>query len=396
MKSLSTRAQNISPSQTVAIDTLAKELIAQGKDIVSLGAGEPDFPTPPHIRKAACEAIEAGKTRYTSPVGIKEVREAVCRKLRRENGLRYEPAQIVMTSGAKHAVFNALSAILNTNDEVIIPSPYWVTYPELVKYLGGVPETVNTTAENGFKMTAHALEKAITPRTKCVILNNPCNPTGAVYSEAELRDIAEVIVRNDLYCVSDEVYEHFTYTDKFVSTAAFPGMQERTFLVNGLSKAFCMTGWRIGYVAAPGTAAKLIGKFQSQATHHPSDIAQYGALAALDGPADSVQTMKTAFLGRRDYISGRIAGVPGISVRVPEGAFYLFPDVSSLFGKRTPDGTVLRNSSDFCKYLLTQGLAIVPGSAFGAEGFVRFSYAADMETLRKACDRFGAAVSALV
>lgn len=395
MKSLSTRAQNISPSQTVAIDTLAKELIAQGKDIVSLGAGEPDFPTPPHIRKAACEAIEAGKTRYTAPIGIKEVREAVCRKLQRENSLRYEPSQIVMTSGAKHAIFNALSAILNADDEVIVPSPYWVTYPELVKYLGGIPKIVDASAESGFKMSAEDLEKVITPRTKCVILNNPCNPTGAVYSEEELSAIADVIVKNDLFCISDEVYEHFTYTDTFTSIAKFPGMQERTFLVNGLSKAFCMTGWRIGYVAAPEAAAKLIGKFQSQATHHPSDIAQYGALAALDGPFDSVQTMKSAFRERRDYISARIASVPGISVRVPEGAFYLFPDVSALFGKRTPEGTVLQNSSDFCKYLLTQGLAIVPGSAFGAEGFVRFSYAAGMDTLRKACDRFENAVKAL-
>lgn len=253
MKPLSTRTLNIAASLTVAIDTLAKQMIADGKDVVSLGAGEPDFPTPEPIRAAACKAIDEGKTRYTAPVGIMEVRKAVAKKLKDENGLDYKPEQIIMTSGAKHAVFNSLAALVNPGDEVIVPAPYWVTYPELVKWLGGVPVIVQATKEAKFKITAEQLRAAITDKTKAILLNNPCNPTGAVYTKEELGELAKVIVEKDIYCISDEVYEYFVYDTEFTSAAAFPGMAERTIVINGFSKSHCMTGWRIGYNAAPPT-----------------------------------------------------------------------------------------------------------------------------------------------
>ena len=248
---LSTRTENIAASLTVAIDTLAKQMIAEGKDVVSLGAGEPDFPTPEPICKGACDAISEGKTRYTAPVGILDVRKEVCNKLKRDNGLDYAPEQIIMTSGAKHAVFNSLAALVNPGDEIIIPAPYWVTYPELVKWLGGTPVFVQAGIENSFKITAKQLKEAITEKTKAILINNPCNPTGSVYSESELAELAKVIVENDIYCISDEVYEYFVYDGKFTSIASFDGMAERTIVVNGFSKSHCMTGWRVGYDAAP-------------------------------------------------------------------------------------------------------------------------------------------------
>ena len=305
MKNLSTRTLNIAASLTVAIDTLAKQMIADGKDVVSLGAGEPDFPTPTPIQDAACKAIRDGKTRYTAPVGILEVRKAVAEKLKVENGLDYKPEQIIMTSGAKHAVFNSLAALVNEGDEVIIPAPYWVTYPELVKWLGGKPVIVNTKIEDGFKIKPEALKAAITDKTKAILLNNPCNPTGAVYSKAELEALAKVIVESDIYCISDEVYEYFTYDTEFCSAAALPGMAERTIVINGFSKSHCMTGWRVGYDAAPAEIAKIIGKIQGQATHHPSNVAQYAALGALQMDKSNVHAMQAAFRKRRDYMLKR-------------------------------------------------------------------------------------------
>ena len=251
MKPLSDRTQNIAASLTVAIDTMAKQMIAEGKDVVSLGAGEPDFDTPKPIQDAAIDSIRAGKTRYTAPVGILDVRKAVATKLEAENGLHYDASQIIMTSGAKHAVFNALAALVNPGDEVIIPAPYWVTYPELVKWLGGTPVFVHSGIEKGFKIDAEDLRKACTPRTKAILLNNPCNPTGAVYSKSELEALAKEIVKQDIYCISDEVYEYFVYDTEFTSAAIFDGMAERTIVINGFSKSHCMTGWRIGYDAAP-------------------------------------------------------------------------------------------------------------------------------------------------
>ncbi|MBO7414186.1 MAG: pyridoxal phosphate-dependent aminotransferase [Fibrobacter sp.] len=395
-KPISTRTQNIAASLTVAIDTMAKQMIADGKDVVSLGAGEPDFPTPEPIREAARKAITEGKTRYTAPVGILEVREAVANKLRTENGLNYDASQIIMTSGAKHAIFNALAALVNPGDEIIIPSPYWVTYPELVKWLGGNPVIVNTTIESGFKLSPDALRNACTDNTKAIILNNPCNPTGATYTKQELAALAEVIVEKDIYCISDEVYEYFVYNTEFCSAAAFPGMPERTIVVNGFSKSHCMTGWRIGYDAAPAPIAKVIGKIQGQATHHPSNVAQYAALGALQMDKSNVNEMLAAFKRRRDFMVSQVSEVVPEPVRSPEGAFYLFAPVSAFYGKSTPDGKKIGGSVELCSYLLeSQGLAIVPGAAFGDDNCVRFSYAASDATLQQACERFKCGLQSL-
>lgn len=398
MKNPSLRIQNIAPSLTVAVDSLAKKLKAEGKDIISLGAGEPDWDTPEEICSKAKAAIDERKTRYSAPQGILSVRKAVAQKLREQNGIEYAPEQIVLTSGAKHAVFNSLLAIVNPGDEVIIPEPYWVTYPELVKLLGGTPVIIHTQEEDDFQMTARTFQEAITPRTKALILNNPTNPTGTLYAEKNLAKIAEVIVQNDLYAVSDEIYEHFSYSDnfQFKSLAAFPGMAERTLVINGLSKSHCMTGWRIGYVAAPPQIAALIAKAQGQTTHHPSNIAQYAAEEALQMPLHFVQQMRDEFKRRRDFLYGKISQIPGVRVRIPQGAFYLFANISGLLGKTTPDGKTLTNSVEFCTYLLESvGLAIVPGSAFGRDGYVRFSYAASQQELSSAADRFEKGVRAL-
>ena len=398
MKNPSLRIQNIAPSLTVAVDSLAKKLKAEGKDIISLGAGEPDWDTPEEICSKAKAAIDERKTRYSAPQGILSVRKAVAQKLREQNGIEYAPEQIVLTSGAKHAVFNSLLAIVNPGDEVIIPEPYWVTYPELVKLLGGTPVIIHTQEEDDFQMTARAFQEAITPRTKALILNNPTNPTGTLYAEKNLAEIAEVIVQNDLYAVTDEIYEHFSYSDnfQFKSLAAFPGMAERTLVINGLSKSHCMTGWRIGYVAAPPQIAALIAKAQGQTTHHPSNIAQYAAEEALQMPLHFVQQMRDEFKRRRDFLYGKISQIPGVRVRIPQGAFYLFANISGLLGKTTPDGKTLTNSVEFCTYLLESvGLAIVPGSAFGRDGYVRFSYAASQQELSSAADRFEKGARAL-
>ena len=393
---LSTRTENIAASLTVAIDTLAKQMIADGKDVVSLGAGEPDFPTPKPICDAATKAIAEGKTRYTAPVGILDVRKEVCNKLKRDNGLDYAPEQIIMTSGAKHAVFNSLAALVNPGDEVIIPAPYWVTYPELVKWLGGTPVFVQAGIENRFKITAEQLQAAITEKTKAILINNPCNPTGSVYSREELASLAKVIVANDIYCISDEVYEYFVYDGLFTSIACFEGMPERTIVVNGFSKSHCMTGWRIGYDAAPAPIAKIIGKIQGQATHHPSNIAQYAAFEALRMGMGEVEKMREAFRRRRDFMVSQVSKILGESIAAPEGAFYLFAPVAKLYGKKTPAGATVNSSIDFCKFLLeTQGLAIVPGAAFGDDSCVRFSYAASDETLSKACERFERGIRSL-
>jgi len=302
-----------------------------------------------------------------------------------------------MTSGAKHAVFNALAALINPGDEVIIPAPYWVTYPELVKWLGGTPVFVPAGIENDFKITAAQLQSAITSKTKAILINNPCNPTGSVYTRNELAALAKVIVEKDIYCISDEVYEYFVYKDNFVSIASFDGMPERTIVINGFSKSHCMTGWRVGYDAAPAPIAKIIGKIQGQATHHPSNVAQYAALGALQMGMGEVEKMRAAFRKRRDFMVSQATRILGQTVAAPAGAFYLFAPVAKYYGKKTPAGTTVSGSIDFCKYLLeTQGLAIVPGAAFGDDTCVRFSYAASDETLAKACERFEKGIRNLV
>lgn len=396
MKPVSVRTREIAPSMTVAVDTLAKRLKAEGRDIVSLGAGEPDFETPAHICEAGIEAIRQGKTRYVAPVGLLEVREAVAKKLEAENGLHYDASQIVLTSGAKHAVFNAFAALLNPGDEVVIPAPYWVTYPELVRWFGAVPVIVNSSPEAAFKISAAALEGAITAKTKAVVLNNPCNPSGALYSKGELEELCKVMVGHDLYCVSDEIYEHFCYGGEFASAAGFEGMQERTILINGLSKSHCMTGWRLGYDAATEELAQMIAKIQSQAIHHPSLPAQYGALAALTAGNECVFKMRDVFKGRRDFLRQKISATLGTEIPAPEGAFYLFAPVKKLYGKLAPSGQKIDGSIAFCNYLLEAvGLAIVPGAAFGMDTCVRFSYAASEATLAEAAKRFDSGVRAL-
>ena len=390
MKSLSNSVLALAPSMTVAIDTKAKDLQAAGQDVVALGAGEPDFDTPDHIKDAAWASIKAGKTKYTSPTGLAELKTAVCAKLQRENGLAYAPDQIVVTSGVKHAVSNALQTLLNPGDEVVIPSPYWVTYPELVKLYGGVPVFLPTSVESGYKITAEQIAKAITPRTKLFLLCNPSNPTGMVYGRQELEAFAKICVENDLYVLSDEIYEHILYDGREpLSIASIsPEIKARTLIVNGVSKAYAMTGWRVGYFAGPKDIAKAIGALQSQATHHPANASQYAAIAALDGGLDFVHEMVREFTRRREFVISELRSIKGVKVPMPEGAFYALPDVSAFYGRKTPAGAVIHDSLELCAWLLSAHLlAVVPGAAFGDKHSIRLSYATSMDNLARALER---------
>jgi len=397
MKTFATRALNLAPSMTVAIDTMAKEMIRSGMDVVALGAGEPDAETPDFIKAAAIHSIEAGFTRYTAPDGILALKEAVCRKLAKENNLSYQPNQIVISSGAKHCVCNSLMALVEPGDEVIIPAPYWVTYPELVRFLGGIPVLLHADISQGFRISPAQLEAAITPRTKALLLNSPNNPSGAMYSSQELATFAEIIVRHDLYCITDEIYEHITYTQKHCSIASFgPEIQERCVVINGVSKSYAMTGWRIGYTASNPQLAATIGKIQGQTTHHPSNASQYGAIAALEQGRDFYLQMRDSFESRRAYVLSELKQIKGLRVPEPEGAFYAFPDVSAFYGLHTPAGKVIGNSLELCTYLLEkERLAIIPGAAFGMDTCVRLSYAASLDTLRKAMQRFQSGLRSL-
>jgi len=390
MKPLSTRVAEIQPSMTVEIDTLAKRLSTEGRSIWSLAVGEPNFDTPIHIKEAAIRSMNKGLTRYTAPSGMQSFKEAVCEKLLKENKLAYTPEQIIATSGAKHAVFNAISAIVDKGDEVLIPAPYWGTYPELVRYCGGEPVILECDVRDNFRLKAEYIANAITSKTKAIILNSPCNPTGVVYSSEELKYFAALIVENDLYCITDEIYEYFIYTkEPSVSIASFPNMQERTVVVNGLSKAYCMTGWRIGYLAALGDLAKEIVKMQGQTTHHPSNVSQYGAIAALNGTFESVLMMRQEFSERMYRMSEVLESIEGIRFPKPEGAFYIFADVSAYYGKITAGGTQVSNSVDLCRALLDeQGIVIVPGAAFGCDSCVRFSFTASLPTISVAMPKF--------
>jgi len=389
MKPFAKRVNKIHPSTTVEIDVLAKRLSTEGRSIWNLGVGEPNFDTPIHIKETAIESINKGLTRYTAPSGMQNFKAAVVEKLTRENKLVYAPEQIVATSGAKHAVFNAITAIVNAKDEVLIPTPYWGTYPELVRYCGGVPVFLECSKKD-FRLKAQQISKAITPKTKAIILNSPCNPTGVAYKKAELESFAKVIAKNDLYCIVDEIYEHLIYTDEpIVSIATLPNMQERTIIVNGFSKAYCMTGWRIGYLAAPHSLAKEIAKIQGQSTHHPSNISQYGAIAALNGSFESVLKMRHEFSERMHRMCEVFETVKNISFVKPEGAFYLFVDISAYYGKKTANGVRISNSIEFCKALLDeQGVVIVPGAAFGVDSCVRFSFTAAFPTISVAMSKF--------
>ncbi len=386
----SKRIEALSPSLTIAISTLARELKASGKDVISFSAGEPDFDTPQKIKDAAIEAIKSGYTKYTSVAGTPELLEAIKDKLARENNLHYETNQILVSNGAKQSLFNITQALIEDGDEVIIPAPYWVTYPELVKYAGGVPVIVNTDERNGFKMTAKELEEAITDKTKMVILTSPSNPTGAVYTKEELEYLAKVLEGTDITVVSDEMYEKLIYGDtKFVSAAAISeDMFNRTITVNGLSKSVAMTGWRMGYLASANTElVKKMTSLQSQSTSNINSITQYASIPALNGEVDAdIERMRKAFEARAETAVKLFNSIDGLSVSRPKGAFYLFVNIKD----------VSNDSMQFCKDLLEQyGVAVVPGIGFGAEGYFRFSFATDMVTINEGIRRISKFVQKL-
>lgn len=382
------KAAGISASPTLAIDSKFKEMKAQGIDVVGFGAGEPDFDTPQHIKDAAIEAIRQGKTKYTPASGTVELKKAICRKFKRDNGLCYEPANVVVSNGAKHSLVNTFMAICDPGDEVIIPAPFWVSYPEMVKIADGVPVALPTKEENHFKFTIEQLEAAITPKTRAVIINSPSNPTGMVYTVEELQKIAEVAVKHHIYVVSDEIYEHLIYQGKHVSIASLgEDIKDLTIIVNGVSKTYAMTGWRIGYTASNARVAKVMSNIQSHATSNPNSIAQAAAVAALDGPRDSVDQMRLAFQQRKDYMVSRIAEIDGVSCLPPDGAFYVMMNISKLIGK-TIGGRYIGSSDEFASaFLELAKVAVVPGSGFGADNYVRWSYATSMETIQAGLGR---------
>ncbi len=385
---LSKKYSSISASPTLAIDSKFKAMKAEGIDVVGFGAGEPDFETPDHIKAAAIEAINNGITKYTPASGTPALKAAICRKFERENGLKYEPNQIIVSNGAKHSLVNVFGAILNPGDEVIIPAPFWVSYPEMVKLGDGVPKFIETTEENNFKFTPEQLLDAITPKTKALILNTPSNPTGMVYTADELKKIAEICVEKDIFVVSDEIYEHLIYEGERVSIASFgEEIKKRTIIVNGLSKTYAMTGWRIGYTASSPEIAKIMGNVQSHATSNPNSIAQYAAVVALDSGLDFVADMKTEYVKRRDYMVERLNSLPGISCKKPSGAFYVMMNIKELIGSEIC-GHVINSADDFASALLEKAnVALVPGEGFMAPGYLRWSYATSIENIQKGIDR---------
>ena len=389
MKELAQIASAVQASKTMAMDALAKQMKANGVDVIGFGAGEPDFNTPDHIKAAAEKAIAENVTRYTPASGTMELKEAVCRRMREDCGLDYRPSQVIVTSGAKHCVYIALRALVDPGDEVILPAPFWVSYLELIKMMGGVPVVVSAGESAGFKMAAEQLAGAITPKTKAIILNNPNNPTGMVYSKAELEAIVKVCVERDIYIISDEIYYSLMYDDgEFVSAASFGAdAKERAILVNGVSKSYAMTGWRIGYTLAGEKITKVMANFLSHSTGSPGSISQAAAVAALSGPQDCVETMRQAFEERRNYIVERVNAIGGVSCIKPEGAFYIMMNVEKLLG-RTIHGEKINSSDDFASALLKHGLvATVPCESSGAPNFVRWSYATSMDNIREGMDR---------
>jgi len=387
---VSKKISNIAPSMTLAVDAKLKQMIADGVKVYGFGAGEPDFDTPKYIRDAAVYAIEKGFTRYTAAQGTMDLRKAICAKLERENDLKYEPNQIIASSGAKHSLSNTFSAILNPGDEVILPTPYWVSYTEIIKLNDGIPVLVSTQKENNFKMTKDELKNAITPKTKAILVNTPCNPTGAVYTEQELKDIAEVAVENNLFVVADEIYERLTYDGKKQVSIASLGkeIKDLTIVVNGMSKTYAMTGWRLGYAAANEKIVKSMSSVQSHAVSHPSSITQYASAIALNGPQDDVKKMIQEFEKRRIYMYEKINSIEGLSCIKPEGAFYVFVDISNYIGKQLC-GVKLNSSLEFSQTMLEKGhVAVIPGAAFGADNYIRLSYATSIEVIKNGLDTF--------
>lgn len=373
---------------------LARELKAQGKDIISLSLGEPDFNTPDFIKEAAKKAIDENYSTYSPVDGYMELKEAICRKFKRDNNLDYKPANVVVSTGAKQSLFNIAQVMLNEGDEVILPAPYWVSYYEIIKIAGGVPVEVPTSVESDFKITAAQLENAITPKTKMIWYSSPCNPSGSVYSREELTALSKVLENHpQIYVVADEIYEHINFSGTFCSIASIPGMFDRTITVNGVAKAFAMTGWRIGYIGAPEFIAKACTKMQGQVTSGANSIAQRATITAVDADPSVLNDMVSAFHRRRDLVVGLIREIPGLKLNVPEGAFYVFPDVSSYFGK-TLRGTKINNADDFSMYLLSEAnVATVTGDAFGNPNCIRFSYATSEALLTEAMKRIKEALA---
>jgi aspartate aminotransferase len=381
----------VKPSATIAVTNKARELKAAGRDVIGLGAGEPDFDTPENIKDAAIRAIRDGRTKYTAVDGIPELKAAVARKFERENGLTYGPREITVGTGGKQVLYNALMATLNTGDEVVIPAPYWVSYPDMVLLAGGTPTFVDASLQSGFKVTAEALEAAITPRTKWFIFNSPSNPSGAAYTQAEIRSIADVLLRHpQVWIMTDDMYEHLVYDEfSFVTIAALePALKDRTLTVNGVSKAYCMTGWRIGYAGGPSQLIAAMANVQSQSTSNPCSISQWAAVEALDGPQDFIARNNKVFKERRDLVVSMLNQARGLACPTPEGAFYVYPSCAGTIGRRTPSGKVIETDEDFVTALLEdEGVAVVQGSAFGLGPNFRISYATSTSDLEEACQR---------
>jgi aspartate aminotransferase len=391
MSIIANRLSRIKPSPTIAVTQKARDLKAQGRDIIALGLGEPDFDTPAHIIEAATKAMERGETRYTPVPGTPELRQAISAKLKRENGLDYTPDQISVACGGKQSIYNALMATLDPGDEVIIPTPYWVSYPDITLLAEGTPVIVDCPAENGFKLRPEDLEAAITPKTKWLLMNSPSNPSGAAYSRAEMKAITDVLMRHEhVWVMPDDIYEHIVYDDfEFCTPAQVePGLFDRTLTLNGMSKAYCMTGWRVGYAAGPDELIKGINNIQGQSTTHTSSISQAAAIAALEGPQDFITENNAIFKDRRDLVVSMLNQANGLSCPTPEGAFYVYPSCAGMIGKKTPDGSTIETDEDAVTYLLeTEGVAAVHGSAFGLSPHFRVSYATSTELLEDACER---------
>ncbi len=390
MSIISDSLKKIKPSPTIAVTQKARELKAAGKDVIGLGAGEPDFDTPENIKQAAIKAINDGDTKYTAVDGTPALKKAIVEKFKKENNLDYTADQITVGAGGKHVIYNAMMATLNEGDEVIVPAPYWVSYPDIVLLAGGKPVVMECDEKQSFKINPSDLEKFITPKTKWIILNSPSNPTGACYSENDIREIAKVLEKHpQVYILSDDIYEHVTYEGfKFFTIAQIEGLKERVLTMNGVSKAYSMTGWRIGYAAGPKEIIKAIAKIQSQSTTNPSSISQAASVEALSGTQDFIKIRADSFQERRDFVVKALNDIDGIECLNPDGAFYVFPSCKGLMGKKDTNGKEIKSDTDFVQSLLeNSGIAVVQGSAFGLEGFFRISYATSMDNLKKALEK---------
>jgi len=390
MSIVSNSLKRIKPSPTLAVSQKARELKAAGKDIIGLGAGEPDFDTPENIKKAAIDAINNGETKYTAVDGTPALKKAIVNKFKRENNLEYLPEQISVGAGGKQIIFNAILSTVNPGDEVIIPAPYWVSYPDIVLLAGGIPKIAKCSEKNNFKITPSELEKSITDKTKWIIINSPSNPTGSGYARKELEALGDVLKKNkNVFILSDDIYEHITYDNfQFFTIAQIKELKDRTLTMNGVSKSYAMTGWRIGYGAGPNDIIKAMAKLQSQSTTNPSSISQAAAVEALNGTQDFIKNRSELFKERRDFVVKYLNNIKGLSCLNPNGAFYVFPNCKDLLGKKDDSGNKLKTDTDFVQSLLeNSGVAVVQGSAFGLEGYFRISYATSMENLKKALEK---------